>query len=198
MPALDPKNFDPTQPIVMARNNTVGGHALRAGEALTIVDADEPEGRGEVTLDQATTLWARGTFVYLTDVRPTPVESPQDAARRLIEVDELGGGWYLIRAPWLPEGEKVQGAEATETRKAELIAAGQPTDVVAQAVVVDQPAPPSNSGPLYTMTEAGSNGYYQISGPGLAEPEKVRGEDKAAARLAELEAAPLQDPPKEG
>lgn len=32
-------------------------------------------------------------------------------------------------------------------------------------------------------------GKYEITGPGLDEPEKVKGKDKAQARLAELEAA---------
>lgn len=31
-------------------------------------------------------------------------------------------------------------------------------------------------------------GWYEISGPGLDEPEKAQGKDEAAARIAELEA----------
>lgn len=131
MPRHDPNAFDASKPIVMARFNTVGGHALATGEPLKIVD--DPKERGEVSLETATRLWAGGTFVYAGEARPTPVESPQDAARRLVEMDELGGGWFLIRAPWLGEGEKVQGREDAEKRRGEIIAAGQPAEIDATA-----------------------------------------------------------------
>lgn len=192
MPALDPSAFDAARAIVMSRSSTVGGHDLRSGEPLTIVDADEPEGRGEITLDQAKRLWARGLFVYEGDVRPTPVETPQQAALRTIKVDVLDGDVHLIRAPWL-ESEKVQGAEAAAMRVAELVAAGHPVPDGAPAdpVVIAQPGavePPVQQRNRFTVTEAGSNGYFEITGPGLDEPEKVRGKDKAEARAAELEA----------
>lgn len=135
MPRNDPSKFDPSKSLVMGRFNTVGGHALAAGSALTIVE--EPKERGEVTLETATRLWASGTFVYADKAHPTPVESPQDAARRLVAMEETGNGWYLIRAPWLGEGEKVQGREAAEARKAELIEAGQPDDYDPNAAATD-------------------------------------------------------------
>lgn len=135
MPRLDPRDFDPAKPLVMGRFNTVGGHALAAGDPLTI--ADEPKERGEITVETATRLWTGGTIVYADKARPTPVESAQDAARRLLATEDLGGGHHLIRLPWLPGGsEKVQGRDKLEARVAELIEAGQPEDFDPNAVAV--------------------------------------------------------------
>jgi len=188
--------FDPTKPLVMARFNTVGGFALAAGDPITIVE--EPKNRGEVTAETAERLFG-STFVYADQARPTPVESPQDAARRLIEVDDLGGGWFLIRAPWLGEGEKHQGREATDARVAELIEAGQPADFDPATVAAanttggdstgGQGSADDTSTQTFTLEETGSNGFYTISGPGLDEPIKVRGRANAEAKLAELQGA---------
>lgn len=144
----DPTKFDPTKPLAMGRFNTVGGHALTPGDPITITpDGQEPKERGEVTAETALRLWAGGTFVYAEDARPTPVESPQDAARRLLAVDDLGGGHYLIRLPWLPGGsEKVRGQEAVDTRSAELIEAGQPADFDPAAIAAATPADAGGTG----------------------------------------------------
>lgn len=45
-----------------------------------------------------------------------------------VEVEEAGGGWFHITAPWLDEPEKVQGREAAEERQRELHDAGAPAD----------------------------------------------------------------------
>lgn len=41
-------------------------------------------------------------------------------------VEEAGGGWYAIGAPWMDEPEKVQGREAAEARQLEIHSAGAP------------------------------------------------------------------------
>lgn len=41
-------------------------------------------------------------------------------------VEEVGGGWFAVTAPWLAEPEKVQGRDAAEARQRELHAAGAP------------------------------------------------------------------------
>jgi hypothetical protein len=46
-----------------------------------------------------------------------------------VEVEEAGGGWFHISAPWLDEDEKVQGREAAEARQREIHDAGPPADV---------------------------------------------------------------------
>lgn len=43
-------------------------------------------------------------------------------------IEEVGGGWFAVSAPWLDEPEKVQGREAAEARQAELHAAGAPDE----------------------------------------------------------------------
>lgn len=178
--------FDPAKPLVMGRFNTVGGFALASGDPITIVpEGQEPKERGEVTLDTAARLFGSGTFVYAEDARPTPVETPQQAAERLVEVDELDGGWYLIRAPWLGEGEKVQGREAADARRAELVAAGQPTTDSSDTGGTTGDQGGDGKPPAFAMTE-GENGWHEITGPGLEEPLKIRGKEAAEAKLAEL------------
>lgn len=49
------------------------------------------------------------------------------------EVEEVGGGWYAISAPWLDEPEKIQGREAAEARQREIHDAGAPTPVGGEA-----------------------------------------------------------------
>lgn len=190
----DPRSFDPNRPLVMAGFNTINGFAMTAGERITI--ADEPTERGEVTLDTAARLWSGGKFVYQEEARPTPVESPQDAARRLVTVEDLGGGWYLVLAPWLEQGEKIQGEEAANKRRDELIEGGQPIDT-SDTATIRTPATPAETDPLtrFSFSEQGSNGWYEVTGPGLDEPLKIRGEDAALAKVRELEEAAARSAP---
>lgn len=41
-------------------------------------------------------------------------------------IEEVGGGWFAISAPWLDEPEKVQGRDAAEARQLEIHSAGAP------------------------------------------------------------------------
>lgn len=45
-----------------------------------------------------------------------------------VTVEEAGGGWYEVNAPWLEEAEKVQGREDAEKRQREIHAAGAPEE----------------------------------------------------------------------
>jgi hypothetical protein len=87
-----------------------------------------------------------------------------------VEVEDIGGGWYQISAPWIAEPEKVQGRDAAEARQRELHDAGEP---VSYAGVTLDP-------------EAGDNGYFDVKADWLAEGEKVHGIDAARERAAEL------------
>lgn len=89
-----------------------------------------------------------------------------------VEVEESGGGWYQIDAPWLAEPEKVQGREAAEARQREIHAEGEPE---------------THHGVSLTESEGG-NGYYDVAAAWLAEGEKVHGIDAARERAAELRA----------
>lgn len=75
-------DFDPTRKLTMARFKTVHGHNLNAGAALTIVA--EPAGAGEVDEAMARRLHKSGIAVYADDFRPTPVETVEQEAARLI------------------------------------------------------------------------------------------------------------------
>lgn len=99
-----------------------------------------------------------------------------------VEIEEQGGGWFEITAPWLDEAEKVQGREAAEKRQREIHDAGEP-DTYA----------------LVTLTE-GENGWWDVKPAWLAEPEKVQGEEQARERAAELrgEGAPEGWEPESG
>lgn len=75
-------NFDPTRALVMAKFKTVNGHSLPAGTPLTIVA--EPEGRAQIDEAMAKRLFAGGIAIYADDFRPTPVESKEAEAARLL------------------------------------------------------------------------------------------------------------------
>lgn len=176
--------FDKAKPLVMSRFGTLRGHALNAGAPITIVD--DPSGRGEVTEAEAELLWNGGRLVYAGEARPTPVESPEDAAERLTVMEPLEPGLFLIRAPWLGEGERVQGREAADKRRAEVVQAG--IDLhreTAEAAGTGAAAAALGNTDGFFMSEVGSNGYYDVGGPGI-KTERVRGKANAEQRLAEL------------
>lgn len=74
--------YDPTRRLVMATFKTVHGHGLPAGTFLTL--ASEPAKAGEVDEDTARLLWNKKAAVYEEDHRPTPVETPQQEAARIV------------------------------------------------------------------------------------------------------------------
>lgn len=88
-------DFDPARKLVMAKFKTVLGYSLPAGTPLTI--AAEPEGRAQIDEAMARRLHAGGIAVYAEDFRPTPVESKEAEAARLLD-----GG---TASPDLTEGE---------------------------------------------------------------------------------------------
>jgi hypothetical protein len=187
MPSLDPAAFDPTRPLAIARHGTLNGHVLHAAAPVKVVD--EPAAPGDLLHDDAARLWAAGRIVYAEDARPTPVEKPEQAARRLTVVEPLGDDKHLIRAPWLREGEIVTGTEATALRRDAVIAQGIELFGTTAEISGETAAANALGGDGFVITEAGSNGYYDITGPGLTEPERVRGRANAEARLAELRGA---------
>jgi hypothetical protein len=140
--------FNPDKPTVIASPVTIFIHQMVAGDPLSIVETETPEVRGAVTVDLAERLWASGKSVYAEDFRPTPVETPEQEAARVVEMDDLGNGRYLIRAPWLGKSEKVRGQAKAQARYAAVVAAGpQPIpdpelDEPGETEVVAPPPPP--------------------------------------------------------
>jgi hypothetical protein len=53
-------------------------------------------------------------------------DQASEASGALVSVEETGGGWYAIKAPWLAEPIKVRGEEAANKRAAEIAAEGAP------------------------------------------------------------------------
>jgi hypothetical protein len=76
-----PMTFDPKRPLVMASFKTVLGHNLPVGTPLVITD--EPSAPGEVDEGLARRLWNGKAAAYATDLRPTPVETPEQERARL-------------------------------------------------------------------------------------------------------------------
>lgn len=181
---FDPEDFEETRPLVMARALQVNGHQLRQGSPIHVMP-DETGEPGEITADQAARLWAGGTLIYADRALATPVETPERYAARVTEVDELEGGKFLIRAPWLGEGEEVS-ADKLDARRQEVIDLG----VQAHRELIESFGPTAAVAVIagtdgFLATDKG-NGNYEITGPGLSEPLKVRGKANAEDKIAEL------------
>lgn len=186
----NPESFDRTRQLAMTRGAQLNDHPL--GRLAPVRVVDEPTGRpGDIDEELARRLWASGTLDYADEMVATPVEDPRTGVTALVEVDQLGGGWFQVRAPWLDEAVKVQGAEAAEDERLAQIEAGLGK--------IDLRRPPEQA--QFTISEVGSNGWFEVSGPGLAEPLKIRGEQAAMAKRDELarsgplEAGGVVEPP---
>ena len=84
-------DFNAETPLIMATFKTVHGFNLNRGARLTIVD--EPEAAGQVTEATARRLFASKVAVPADNFRPTPVETPeQNAARVLADATDQSDG----------------------------------------------------------------------------------------------------------
>jgi hypothetical protein len=155
---LTPANFKRDEPLVSRRYQTINGVDHKPGDPI---DPDLPFG-------VRMRMWLTARAVYASAFKPTPVIDPAEEARINSTIEPLGGGYYRITTPWLPDGERVRGGEAAKARLDELLAAGDPKGVA---------------------IEGGEGGWYTITVAWLAEPEKVQGEEAAQARAAELREA---------
>lgn len=155
---LSPAYFKAEEPLVATRQLTVLGVELQRG-------SDIPQ---DLDLGIRRRLWQTTRAVYKKDFTPTPVESAEDEAARLVTMEgPLPGGYYHINAPWMAEPEKVRGKVPAERRRDEIVAYGDPKGVF--------------------VSEAGG-GWYHIDAAWLPEAEKVQGKDEAEARADELRA----------
>lgn len=131
--------FDPKKSLVMAVFKTVLGHDLQPGTRLTIVT--KPDAAGEVDTALANRLWASGIAVYDDAFSPTPVETREQEAERLVELETLDGGWFAVRAPWLRKPEKVQGRVKADRLYRRIVEAGRPENGSADLVEDDDDEP---------------------------------------------------------
>lgn len=187
MPDRNPDKFDPTRPLAMTRGALLNGHSLARLAPVRVVE--EPTDRpGEITEDLGRRLWGAGTLDYADEIVATPVEDPETGIASQIEVDDLGNGWFQLRAPFRDEPVKVHGEANVPEAKAQLVKEG--------VEGLDLRRPPETQ--LFRIEEAGSNGWFLVHGPGLDEPLKVRGEQAAMTKRDELERQAAAPPPGEG
>lgn len=137
---LDPRTFDKSRPIAAAQPMLLCGTKFKTGDAITI--AAEPSQKGEVDPDNVLRFWSSGKIVYADKVNPTPILAIEDDLRRTAEIEDHDAGWYLIRAPWLPEAVRVRGEAKVQPKLEELIA--EYSKAVEEAPVVEQPESPAD------------------------------------------------------
>lgn len=136
MPKAD---FDPDRRLFLTSNKQVLGHRLDAGMELIIVA--EPAKRREVDEGTARMLWNKGLASYLEDHRPTPHETPQQEARRVVQLVRGEGTWWQIVTPWA-EVENVNGEDGARARYEEVVAAGRPAKDPNEPLLLEQPLDP--------------------------------------------------------
>lgn len=170
---LLPTNFDPSRELVATRFFPAHELNYAPGDPVKLTELGKDREEGTLDQDTALRLWMVGYLVYVENYHPTPTETPQDEAARLVQMEDVGGGWYLITTPWGQEGEKVHGKDAAEQRRAEIISKGDTKGV--------------------TIT-GGDGGWYHVNAPWLDEPVKVQGHEAAAVEEAML----IQDGPPAG
>lgn len=186
------RTLDPAGSYVTTTGGRYAGHDLVANHPITIVE--EPSGPGQLTTEQGQQLLDARKIQLAADVRPTPVEKPEDAVRRLAVLERIEGDEFLLRAPWLPKAETISGEDKAHERLAEVRDLGIETyrSIEADAAKSTSPIVASDvagaaitGGDGFSVEETGSNGYYTVVAPGR-EPEKVRGKANADKRLADL------------
>lgn len=157
----EPRLFDPNLTLIMARQAPLYEHEMMPGDILNIVE-ERGDSPGDVTLDMAIRLWVSGWANYAAG-QGGGAEPPQPISP--VQIEGGAAGWYMITAPWLPEGERVRGKEAAERRRDEIEAKGDTKGVT---------------------VSGGDGGWYQVTAPWLEEPERIQGQDAANERADAL------------
>lgn len=192
--------LDPAAAYVIVTGGQFAGHALAATAPAKFVD--EPSKPGEFTIEQGQQLLEAGKIQLAGDLRPTPVEKPEDAVVRLSDIEAVDGGKFLIRAPWMNEAETIKGENEARARLLEVQEAGlevyRSTEAVAAKSLSPANAAAAGAAAItgedgFSIVENGSNGYFDVIAPGK-EPERVRGRANADKRLAELRAEAATPP----
>lgn len=153
--------FNEGLPLVARKHLMLNGQKVKPGQPL-------PKG---LSLRTRQSLWLSRRADYAESYSPTPVEDTG------VTMDAAGGGWYVLTAEG-QEPVRVQGKEAAEAAYARLAAEIRHEREKAATATVDGPA----------KVVGGQGGWYEIVGEGVT-TEKVRGEEAAVARAAEINAA---------
>lgn len=117
-----------------------------------------------------------------------------------VDIEEAGGDWYAISAPWMAEPEKVQGREAAEARQREIHDAGAPADIQAEDDAGDdQTASPASDAPDENAAKADTDAAdIQAQGASADADDAVgtqRGPAGNAEEASEGGAGASEEPP---
>jgi hypothetical protein len=107
-----------------------------------------------------------------------------DPAADPVQMTGPTGGRYTITAPWLDGPEVVRGKVNAETRLAEIKAEGAPLGFI--------------EGGSEVTVEGGEGGWFEVSAPWLAKPEKIQGREAAESRQRALHESKPEDFQPEG
>lgn len=165
----EPRLFNPKLTLVMARQVPLYEHEMQPGDELTIMD-ERGTDPGDVTLDMAIRLWVSG-FANYADDQALDADFVHQGSP--VRIEGGAAGWYMITAPWMPEGERVRGKDAAEKRRDEIEAKGDTKGVI---------------------VSGGDGGWYQVTAPWIDEPDKIQGQDAANERADTL----IAEGPPEG
>jgi hypothetical protein len=154
--------FDPKRPLVAARDFTFMGTAYSPGDPFGPFEPGVVSDRLRARQYEARAVNFGEAAAPAEEADTSPVQMTESETKHT----------YLITAPWLDEPVRVRGVKNAEKRKAEIEAEGPPLGFI-------------DGGSAVTV-EGGDGGWYEISAPWLAEPEKVQGREAAETRQREL------------
>jgi len=97
-----------------------------------------------------------------------------------VTAEEVGGGWFHIKAPWLDEPEKVQGRDEARALFLSIHAKGAPVQE-AEVEPVD--------GIAASVLVSDDDGKFSVHAPWLDDPEEFDDAKKAELRQFELRGA---------
>ena len=164
MPIREP--FDPKRPLVAAREFRFAGVPYAKGDPFPKPDGPPSDYFSHRNLSRQYETGA---------VNHVPLDAAEAASEEAIQMTGPSGGRYKITAPWLAEPMIVRGKVLAEQAFEKIKAEGAPLGWI--------------EGGTETAIEEVGGGWFAVSAPWLAEPEKVQGRDAAEARQAELHAA---------
>lgn len=113
---LTPRRFDADTQLVARRAMLVDGKELNRGDPIPM----------SIPANTRMRLWMSARAVYEKDFRPTPQVGDAENPGPEVTITHEGGPWYVVKASWLEEGERIKGKAAAEARKEELEAEGPP------------------------------------------------------------------------
>lgn len=168
-------SFEPGRALVAALPLTFKGVPYKVNDPFPV------DGIGSIPIRQARLMFESRRAKYPDEIAAEPEQATDAMSDDPVQMTATSGGWYELSAPWVDTPERVRGKKNADARLAELREAGPPLGFI--------------PGGSEVTVSGGDGGWYEISAPWLAEPEKVQGRDAAETRQRELhEAGPPIEP----